>query len=56
MAALLDFSRPHVLRNEEEYEAAVREIDVLSDRDPASGTEEHDLLQFLMVLVAAYDA
>ncbi len=56
MATILDFSRPHVLRDREEYEAAVREIDSLSDQDPAPGTEEHDLLQFLMVLVAAYDA
>jgi len=56
MTTLLDFSRPHVLRDEEEYEAAVREIDALSDRDPPPGTEEHDRLRFLMVLVAAYDA
>lgn len=56
MATLLDFSRPHVLRNREEYEAAVREIDDLSDQDPAPGTEEHDRLLFLMVLVGAYDA
>ncbi len=55
MATLLDFSRPHVLRNREEYDAAIREIDLLSDQDPASGTEEHDRLLFLMVLVEAYD-
>lgn len=56
MATLLDFSRPHVLRDEEEYEAAVREIDTLADRDPPPGSEEYDRLRFLMVLVAAYDA
>lgn len=56
MATVLDFTKPHVLRNEEEYEAAVAEIDALLDRDPGPGTEEYDLLEFLSVLVEAYEA
>ncbi|MBV9774953.1 MAG: transcriptional regulator [Gemmatimonadetes bacterium] len=56
MATLLDFTKPHVLRTEEEYEAAVQEIGALLDRAPEPGTEEHDLLEFLTVLVQAYDA
>lgn len=56
MATVLDFTKPHVLRDEEEYEAAVAEIDTLLDRDPNPGTEEHDLLEFLSVLVEAYEA
>jgi HTH-type transcriptional regulator/antitoxin HigA len=56
MATVLDFSKPHVLRSEDEYEAAVQEIDALLDRDPSPGTEDHDLLEFLTVLVQAYEA
>lgn len=56
MTAVLDFTKPHVLRTEEEYGEAVRTIDELLDRDPAPGTEDHDLLEFLSVLVEAYEA
>ncbi len=56
MATLLDFTKPHVLRSEDEYDAAVREIDALLDRNPAPGTDEHDLLEFLTVLVQAYES
>ena len=49
----LDFRKPHVLRNEKEYRAAVREIDALLDADP--GSEAYDRLEFLSVLVAAYE-
>ncbi len=55
MAELLDFTRPHVLRNETEYSAAVEEIDRLLDVDPATGSEEYDRLEFLSVLVQAYE-
>jgi HTH-type transcriptional regulator/antitoxin HigA len=51
----LDFTRPHVLRNAREYEAAVAEIDRLLDADPRPGTEWHDRLEFLSVLVEAYE-
>jgi HTH-type transcriptional regulator/antitoxin HigA len=43
------------LRCDAEYQAAVAEIDALLDRDPAAGTPEHDRLEFLTVLVRAYD-
>src|SRR5215212_5724716 len=55
MTALLDFSKPHVLRSDEEYDAAVAEIDALLDRDIVSGSEEEDRLEFLTLLVEAYD-
>src|SRR5438094_2608325 len=51
----IDFSEPHVLRTEEEYDAAVAELDALLDRDPTPGTREHKRLQLLSVLVRAYD-
>ena len=51
----LDFRKPHVLRNDKEYRAAVREIDALLDADPAPGTDSYDRLEFLSVLVAAYE-
>jgi HTH-type transcriptional regulator / antitoxin HigA len=53
---LLDFTKPHVLRNVREYKAAVAEIDRLLDADPRAGSEEHDRLEFLSVLVEAYEA
>ncbi|HEX6371099.1 MAG TPA: helix-turn-helix domain-containing protein [Longimicrobium sp.] len=56
MTAVLDFTRPHVLRTEEEYDEAVRMLDELLDRDPEIGTEDHDLLEFLSVLIEAYEA
>jgi len=53
--ALLDFSKPHVLRSEEEYEAAVAEIERLLDEDVALGSEGYDRLEFLSVLVEHYE-
>lgn len=56
-AARLDFSTPHVLRDEAEYDAAVAELDALLGLDPppAPGTLEDERLEFLTVLVRAYD-
>lgn len=51
----LDFAKPHVLRNAREYRAAVAEIDQLLDADPKRGTEAYDRLEFLSVLVEAYE-
>jgi HTH-type transcriptional regulator/antitoxin HigA len=51
----LDFSEPHVLRNEAEYDAAVAEVDELLERDPPEGSREADRLRFLSVLISAYD-
>ena len=55
MSTLLDFSKPHVLRSDEDYDAAVAEIDALLDRDIVPGSEEEDRLEFLTLLVEAYD-
>ena len=43
MADILDFTKPHVLRNEEEYDMAVAEIDTLLDTDPQPGSEAKEL-------------
>jgi HTH-type transcriptional regulator/antitoxin HigA len=51
----LDFKKPHVLRNVREYKAAVDEIDTLLDRDPKRGSDKYDRLEFLSVLVEAYE-
>jgi HTH-type transcriptional regulator/antitoxin HigA len=51
----LDFTKPHVLRNAREYRAAVAEIDALLDQDPKRGSEAFDRLEFLSVLVEAYE-
>lgn len=53
--ATLDFAKPHVLRNVREYNAAVAETDALLDLDPKRGTEEYDRLEFLSVLIQAYE-
>lgn len=55
MDALLDFTEPHVLRNEQEYEAAIREIDRLLDEDSEPGSSAHERLEFLSVLVEEYE-
>ena len=55
MRATLDFSTPHVLRTAAEYDAAVAEIDILLDADPAPGTPDAERLEFLAVLVEAYE-
>jgi antitoxin component HigA of HigAB toxin-antitoxin module/mRNA-degrading endonuclease HigB of HigAB toxin-antitoxin module len=55
MAALLDFSTPHLLRNAAEYEAAHAEVLALLDANPKPDTAEHDRLEFLTVLIEAYD-
>ena len=55
MAELLDFTKPHVLRNEAEYTAAVTEIDQLLDLDPPPDSEAYERLEFLSVLVHAYE-
>jgi HTH-type transcriptional regulator / antitoxin HigA len=55
MTTLLDFSKPHVLRSGEEYDAAVAEIDLLLDREIVPGSEDADRLEFLTLLVEAYD-
>ena len=51
MAEVLDFTKPHVLRDKEEYDIAVAEIDALLDTDPQLGSEEYERLEFLSVLV-----
>jgi HTH-type transcriptional regulator/antitoxin HigA len=55
VARLLDARKPHVLRNNREYDAAVAELDDLLDQDPREGTEEFDRLELLTVLIEAYD-
>ena len=53
--ALLDFSKPHVLRNDVEYEAAIAEIERLLDEDVEKGSEGYDRLEFLSVLVEHFE-
>ena len=55
MAEALDFTKPHVLRDKGEYDIAVTEIDTLLDTDPQPGSEEYERLEFLSVLVQAYE-
>ena len=47
MSTILDFTKPHVLRNAAEYNAAIEEIDQLLDLDPAPATEDYERLEFL---------
>jgi HTH-type transcriptional regulator/antitoxin HigA len=52
---LLDFTKPHVLKDEAEYDAAVAEIGRLLDEDVELGSEGYDRLEFLSVLVEHYE-
>lgn len=53
--ALLDFSKPHVLKNDTEYEAAITEIERLLDEEVERASEGYDQLEFLSVLVEHYE-
>ena len=55
MPAVLDFTKPHILRNAEEYEAAIAEIERLLDEEVEAGSEGYDRLEFLSVLVEHYE-
>jgi HTH-type transcriptional regulator/antitoxin HigA len=55
MPDILDFTKPHVLRSEEEYDAAIIEIERLLDLDPAAYSEDYERLEFLSVLAEAYE-
>ena len=55
MSELLDFTKPHVLRNTDEYNTAIVEIDRLLDSNPGPGSEGYERLEFLSVLVQAYE-
>ena len=41
--------------NEKEYDCAIAEIDTLLDTDPQPGSEAYERLEFLSVLVQAYE-
>jgi HTH-type transcriptional regulator/antitoxin HigA len=56
MTAVLDFQKPHLLRDETEYDAAVREIDLLLGANPRAGSEEAERLEFLALLVSDYES
>lgn len=56
MKTVLDFSSPHVLRSQGDYDGAVAEIDRLLDLDPQPSTPEYDRLELLSVLVEDYEA
>lgn len=47
--------KPRLLQNEGEYDTAVAEITRLLDQEPKPGTPNDRKLQFLTVLVEAYD-
>lgn len=53
--AVLDFSKPHVLKNDAEYDAAIAEIGRLLDEDVEPGSDGYDRLEFLSVLVEHYE-
>jgi HTH-type transcriptional regulator / antitoxin HigA len=46
---------PRIIKNEDEYEAALEEIGILIDTDPPTGTYEADRLELLALLVKAYE-
>jgi HTH-type transcriptional regulator/antitoxin HigA len=46
---------PHLLRTAREYHTAIREIDRLLDLDPKPGSQAAESLEYLSVLVEAYE-
>lgn len=55
MSGILDFTKPHVLRTEAEYDAAIVEIERLLEFDPAPYSDDYERLEFLSVLAEAYE-
>ena len=55
MAELLDFSRPHLLRDDMEYERALAEIEALLDSNPEPFTDAYERMEFLSVLSEKYE-
>lgn len=56
MQTVIDIPSPHVLRTQEEYDAAVAEIDRLLDLDPRAYSEDYDRLEMLSLLVEDFDS
>ena len=44
-----------IIKNEDEYEAALEEVSKLIVKDPPAGTDEADRLELLVLLVKAYE-
>ena len=44
-----------IIKNEDEYEAALEEVSKLIVKDPSAGTDEADRLELLVLLVKAYE-
>ena len=55
MPKTLDFKNPHLLRNDVEYKAALREVEELMGRECPPGSRDRERLEFLSVLVEAYE-
>ena len=49
----MDFTKPYVLRDEMEYNTAIKALDDLLDADPSPMSEAYE--RFLSVLVQAYE-
>ena len=56
MKTVIDLTAPRVLRTEEEFAAAVAEIDRLVALDPRESTSDFDRLELLSLLVEDYEA
>jgi HTH-type transcriptional regulator/antitoxin HigA len=56
MQTVIDIRPPRVLRTDDEYDAAVAEIDRLLDLNPQAGSDEYDRLELLSLLVEDYDS
>jgi HTH-type transcriptional regulator/antitoxin HigA len=56
MPATLDFTKPHVLRNEDEYDAAVARVNELLHANVEDGSDEAEELLFLSVLIEEFES
>jgi len=55
MAKTLDFKKPHLLRDEYEYNTALAEVEDLLNSNPKAGSADFDRLEFLAVLIEQYE-
>ena len=55
MTVAFDFTTPHLIRSEKEYDLVVVELRRLLDKNPKAGSRSEERIEFLSVLVADFD-
>jgi HTH-type transcriptional regulator/antitoxin HigA len=55
MSRMLDFRKPHLLRDRFEYQTAIHDVEELLETNPRKGSSDYERLEFLSALVELYE-